>query len=108
MAMNNYLVKFSCVILSAANPNNLNKSINIKNPYGVEEVGIAFTEIKLTLMACTATPIVFIILDIQSNDEAMFAKVVLDKHQLKSMTIDEIMDYLKTQSAKSLNIKTFN
>ena len=86
---------FSCVIISAANVNDLNESINIKNPFGVETFELVFNLIYSSLIPCSITPIFAVILEIKTEDEEYFTKIVLDRTQLEKMTIEEIKVYLK-------------
>lgn len=97
-------VKFSCVIGSAVNPKNWNESLNIKNPYGINEMDIAFTRIRLALMACGRTPVIFIVLDIfTSPDEEKHAIITLDQAQLLQMNIHDIEMYLLEQTKKAFS-----
>lgn len=103
--MNKTLYKFSCVVVSAANPDNLNESINIKNPYGLETLEIALTKVRLALIACSNTPIVWIIFDIETEDEEKHAKIVLDSSgELANMSKEEIVEYLRRNVAKELDL----
>ena len=97
-------VKFSCVIGSAANPENWNESLNIKNPYGVEEMDIAFTKIRLALIACGNMPIAFIVLDIcTSPNEEKYTKIALGQEQLLQMDIRSIETHLLEQTKKAFS-----
>lgn len=98
------LYKFSCVVVSAANPDNLNESINIKNPYGVETFEIALTKVRLALIACSNIPVVWIIFDIQTEDEKKHTNIVLNKCDLENMSKEEIVEYLRKNAAKDLDI----
>lgn len=98
------LYKFSCVVVSAANPDNLNESINIKNPYGVTTLEIALTKVRLALIACSNRPVVWIIFDIQTEDEEKHANIVLNKCDLENMSKEEIVEYLRKNAAKDLGI----
>ncbi len=89
------LYNFSCVIVSAPNPDNLNESINIKNPYGFVTLEMALTKVRLALIACSNTPIVWIIFDIISKDEERFAKVVLFRDDIKNMDRIQILNYIE-------------
>lgn len=102
--MDKTLYKFSCVVVSAANPDNFNESLNIKNPYDITTFDIALTEVHLALIACSSTPIIWIIFDIQTEDEEKRAKIVLYKMELENMSKEEIVEYLRINAIKELDI----
>lgn len=95
--MKNQLCGFSCVIMTAKDPNNLDEWVNIKNPYGVEPFHLMISEIKLALIACTITPIVRIIFDVSNLSNKKHTKIVLNQEQLVNMDKDEIGDYLEKE-----------
>lgn len=104
--MDKVLYKFSCVVVSAANPDNFNESLNIKNPYDITTFEIALAKVSLALIACSNTPIVWIIFDIKTEDEERRAKIVLDsKEELDNMSNKEIIEYLRINAAKELDIQ---
>lgn len=103
--MDKALYKFSCVVVSAVNPDNLNESINIKNPYGITTLDIVLAEVRLALIACSNTPIVWIIFDIKTEDEEKYAKIVLDSlGELSDMSKEDIMEYLRRNVTKELHL----
>lgn len=104
--MDKTLYNFSCIVVSAVNPDNLNESINIKNPYGITTFEIALAKVRLALIACSSTPLVWIIFDIKTEDEERCAKIVLDSHgELANMSKVEIVEYLRRNAAKELGIQ---
>jgi len=103
--MDKALCKFSCVVVSAASPDNLNENINIKNPYGTATLEIALAKVRLALIACSNTPIIWVIFDINTEDEEKCAKIVLDSHgELSDMSKEDIVEYLRRNAAKELGI----
>lgn len=102
---NNTLYKFSCVVLSAVNPDNLNESFNIKNPYGVDALDVALSKVRLALIACLNRPVIGIIFDIQTEDEEKYTNIVLNKWDLENMSKEEIVEYLRKNVAKELDIQ---
>ncbi len=104
--MDKALYQFSCIVVSAANPDNLNESINIKNPYGITTFEIALTKVRLALIACSNTPVVWIIFDIKTEEEERYTKIVLDSpEELANMSEEEIIEYLRRNAAKELGIQ---
>lgn len=88
---------FSCVIMSAENIDDLNESFNIKNPYGVETFELVFNIIYSSLLFCTITPIVFIILEIKTENKENCTKLVLDRPQIENMSHEDIKAFLKNK-----------
>lgn len=95
---------FSCVIVSAENPEDLNESLNIKNPYGLEEFDIILSSIYLSLMACSIMPIMYVILEMRTSDEKESIKIILDRTKTCKMSREEIRDYLKSKARIKLGI----
>lgn len=83
--------------MTAINPNNLNEWINIKNPHGIEPLHLMISRIKLALIACSSTPIVWIILDVVNEKNEKHTKIILDKKHLDNMDKDGIEKYLKEE-----------
>lgn len=98
--MKNQLCEFSCIIVTAKNPNNFNEWVNIKNPYGVEPFHLMISEIELALIACTITPIVWIIFDVSNLSNEKRTKIVLNQEQLVNMDRKEIRNYLEKKAIK--------
>jgi len=99
------IVEYSCVIGSSITPKDINKNIIIRNPFGTDEIELAFENIRLALLACfiLKASIVFVLLEIRfktEENEDVFVYVHLDMHQLLSMDKDEIIKYLSEQSLK--------
>lgn len=100
--MKNQLYGFSCVIMTAKDPNDFNEWTNIKNPYGVEPFHLMISEIRLALIACTITPIVRIIFDVSNLSNNKHTKIVLNQEQLVNMDKDEIGDYLEKEALEKI------
>lgn len=47
--MKTQLYKYSCIIMTATNPDNINEWFNIKNPHGIEPLDIIISRISLAL-----------------------------------------------------------
>lgn len=95
---------FSCVIMSTDNTEDLNESMNIKNPYGIEKFDSVFELIYLSLLACTVMPIYLVILDIRIAETEKLSKIVLDKNEIQGMTKEDIKEYLKTKTYENFLI----
>ncbi len=100
--MKNQLCKFSCVIMTAQNPDNLNEWINIKNPYGIEPFHIMITKIRLALIACSSTPIVWIILDVTNEENEKWTKINL-QDKIINMNKEDILKYLEKETIKKIS-----
>ena len=94
--MENQLCKYSCVIVTAQNPDNLNEWMNIRNPHGTVPFHIMITQIRLAIIACTITPIVWIILDVKNEEPEKWTKINL-QDELIGMTKEEIEKYLERE-----------
>ena len=99
--MENQLCKYSCVIVTAQNPENLNEWMNIKNPHGIDPFHIMIAKIKLALIACSSTPIVWIILDVTNEETEKWTKINL-QDELIGMTKEEIEKYLEREVIKKI------
>lgn len=102
LKMKNQLCKFSCVIITAQNPDNLNEWMNIKNPHGIEPFHMMITEIRLALIACSITPIVWIILDVTNEENEKCTKINL-QDKLIDMNKEDIENYLKDEVIKKIS-----
>lgn len=106
--MKNKLLTYSCIIMTAPNPNDLNESINVKNPFGVETFDLMMANIGLSLIACSSMPIVWIILDIQREDENKNIKIVLNVKQLEAINKEYLEKYLKEKAIEELSFIDIN
>ncbi len=95
---------FSCVIMSTINTEDLNESLNIKNPYGIEKFDSVFELIYLSLLTCKVMPIYLIILDIKIAETDKYSKIVLEKNEIQGMSIEDIKEYLKTKTYENFLI----
>lgn len=100
--MKNQMCKYSCVIVTAQNPDNLNEWMNIRNPHGIVPFHIMITEIGLALIACSSTPIVWIILDVTNEENEKYTKIVLQE-ELIDMDKKEIEEYLEKKAIKNIS-----
>lgn len=100
--MKNQLCKYSCVIVTAQNPDNLNEWMNIRNPHGIVPFHIMIAEIKLALISCNTTPIVWIILDVSNEENEKYTKIVL-QDELINMDKNKIEKYLEKEAIKKIS-----
>lgn len=100
--MKNQLCKYSCIIVTAQNPENLNEWMNIKNPYGIDPFHIMIARIKLALIACSSTPIIWIILDVTNEENEKWTKINL-QNELIDMDIEKIEKYLESEAIKKIS-----
>lgn len=94
--MKNQLCKYSCVIATAQNPEDFNEWMNIKNPHGIEPLHIMIANIKLALISCSSTPIVWIILDVTNEENKKRTKINLQDEMI-NMNKDEIIKFLERE-----------
>lgn len=100
--MKNQLCKYSCVIVTAQNPDNLNECMNIRNPHGIVPFHIMIAEIRLALIACSITPIVWIILDVTNEENEKWTKINL-QDKLINMNKKDIEEYLEKETIKRIS-----
>ncbi len=100
--MKNQMCKYSCVIVTAQNHDNLNEWMNIKNPHGIEPFHIMITRIRLALIACSSTPIVWIILDVANEENEKWTKINL-QDKIINMNKEDILKYLEKETIKKIS-----
>lgn len=98
--MKTQLYKYSCIIMTATNPDNINEWFNIKNPHGIEPLDIIISRISLALLSCSSIPIVFILFDLSNEEKNKHTKVTLGRKELSCMNIKDIEEYLECEAIK--------
>lgn len=68
----------------------------------MEPFHLMISEIKLALIACTITPIVWIIFDVSNLSNEKRTKIVLNQEQLVNMDKNEIGNYLEKKAIKKI------